>query len=193
MSPRKLNKSNSKRKSKLLLPVVSIVLVVVGLIAALIISGGNFDFRRKAYEDNASIKDKFGLSGNCTTASDLGSTWMYGCGGGKNYHNFSEVNCNKSKGLSFFFTIGKTDTTASYLDTWQWIAKYIKPEEEADFQEYQNIVAGLTTPETYSSAVASYVLIPMYISELGYKCAYYAVANEPDLYPFVKPEDYAKL
>ncbi|MDA1079598.1 MAG: hypothetical protein O2840_02830, partial [bacterium] len=102
----------SKRRS-LFLPVLSIVLIGGGLIAALLISKGGFDFRRQASE-TAAYKDKFGIGAGCGIAADLGVPWIYNWGHGSKYPNSGEIDCNKSKGLSFFFTIGKTDNSEKY-------------------------------------------------------------------------------
>ncbi|NCN06690.1 MAG: hypothetical protein GW946_02495 [Candidatus Pacebacteria bacterium] len=180
------------KRSIPLVPALSILLIGGGLIAAMLISKGGFDFRRQASENSGEVlRDQFGIGSSCGIAAEMGIPWMYAWGHGSKYPNSAEVDCNRSKGLSFFFTIGKTDNAEKYPDLGQWEAKWILPEEEAAYEAYKNLLAQSTKPEYYPNAIASYVLIPMYITELGYKGAYYAVANEPDFEPLFRPELYA--
>lgn len=189
--PQQRRKYTPKRKkSKIILPALSALLIGGGLIAALFISKGGFDFRRQASE-GAALKDKFGIGAGCGMAAEMGIPWIYNWGHGGKYPNSAEVDCNKSKGLSFFFTIGKTDNGEKYPQIDEWIDQHIQPDELADFEQYKNLVAQSTAEANYPNAIASYVLIPMYVNDLGYKGAYYAVANEPDFEPFFRPEVYA--
>jgi len=209
MFAKKKNSYSPRKKNHHVFPILLTVIVGGGLIAAMLISSTSFDWRKQASENDVAIlRNKFGIGGSCDSA-DLGVSWTYSWGHGAQYPNQPEVNCKQSKGISFFFTIGKTDNAEVYTDIGKWEGDLIGIEELVDYESYKNEAAVITYDIHYPNSVASYILIPAYINGYSYetidntgktitivipphKGAYYVVGNEPDWEKFVTPEVYAR-
>lgn len=141
----------------------------------------------KALAGPSFADERFGLSGSCKIAEEIGIGWSFNWGHGAAYPNNGEVNCNKAKDLNVLLTVGKLDNSETY-DLTALENEYLKDAQDRQYYEEAKSVAFKYPASNH--ALASFLIVPKLALEIPK--GHYEIANEPDWAPYVEPEDYAK-
>lgn len=149
---------------------------------------------------------RFGVSGDCAIARDLGVPWAFHWGHGGTYANEDEERC-AALGLNVFLTVGKLDNDEDYttmsepsrrpFEIGRLAADPLILPSDADREAYralERLIAPYVARDRNlrrDSALQSYLLVPRYA--VLFPGAVYQIANEPDFGPYLTPADYADL
>jgi hypothetical protein len=138
---------------------------------------------------------RFGIGGSCSIATGLDIPFVYNWGHGSRYANQNEYDC-WIKGRNVFFSVGKLDNTGTYTGNPDYNIprleqQYLLDTDDKNLYARLNTILNLYDAKNRANPQSSFLLIPKYAKD--FPGMYYAVANEPDWWPYIAPQNYAEL